>query len=397
MEIRKITEAERRTVSGLYRYAFGGWTDEVPEDSGGWTPPDETLGVFDEGKLVSAMTVVRFQQSVRGVLKGMGGIAGVASYPEGRRQGRIRELFKAAFLEMRQRNLPVSMLSAFKRSFYAQFGYVTADCSPLAKTSARNLASAVRVKSGIDWEFERLRAIDAKETFLDFVQKIAPSRYHGFVTKPDISDQVWKWRNANALVVLAKAQGALQAVARYRIKLTPAEEEPIQSIVVHEMYWRTLDARDALFSYFARHADQMATITFYVPFTEHFEQWFPDAWWELRLWESWMVRVVDVEQALLDLPGTPSGSLVVHVSDDFCDWNTCTYRLKAEGGRIQVKRGGTSPRARFSIEGLSALVYGTLPLEEIEHKGWATVEAPEDRELLLQWFPPRPIFNAYGF
>jgi predicted acetyltransferase len=397
MEIRKITEAERRTVAGLYRYAFGGWTDEVPEDSAGWTPPDVTFGLFDEGKLISALTVVRFQQSVRSVLKGMGGIAGVASHPEGRRQGRIRELFKAAFLEMRQQSLPVSMLSAFKRSFYGRFGYVTADCSPLVRTSTQNLAPAMKTKSGIDWEFERVRAVDAKEVFLGFVQEIAPSRYHGFVLKPDITERVWKWRNADALVVLVKAKGALQALARYRIRLTPTEDDPIQSIVVREMYWRTLDARDALFSYFARHADQMQTITFYVPFGESFEQWFPDATWEIRLWETWMVRVVDVEHTLQDLPATPSASLVVQVSDDFCDWNNGTYKLKAETGRIQVKRGGTGPRARFSIEGLSALVYGTLSLEEIEHKGWATIEAPDVRQLLQQWFPAKPIFNAYGF
>jgi predicted acetyltransferase len=397
MEIRKITETEHRTLFGLYRYAFGGWVDEVPEDSGGWTPPDATFGLFDEGKLVSAMTVVRFEQSTRGVLKGMGGIAGVASYPEGRRQGRIRELFRAAFLEMQQSKLPISMLSAFKRSFYAQFGYITVDCSPMVKTAARNLVSAMTVKSGTDWEFERLRAIDAKDVFLRFVQEIAPPRYHGFVLKPDITDQVYKWRNTNALTVLVKAKGPLQAVARYRIKLTPGDPEPTQSIVVHEMYWRTLEARDALFSYFARHADQMTTVTFYVPFGERFEQWFPDASWEMELWETWMARVVDVADALQGLPATPSGSLGFQTTDDFCDWNSGIYKLKAEEGHLHVKRGGPRPRLRLAIEGLSALVYGTLPLEELEYKGWMRGATPEDRELLKQWFPVQPFFSAYGF
>ena len=397
MEIRKITEAERPTVARLLRYAFGGWTDEIAEESVSGIEPNETFGLFDQGKLVSTIAVIHFQQSLRGALKGMGGIGAVASYPEGRRHGHIRQLFREAFREMRQEDLPVSMLSAFKRSYYAQFGYVTADCSPLVRTSIRNLASATNVKSGVDWEFERVRAVDAKEVFLRFVQEVGPSRYHGFVLKSDVTDRVWKGRNANALVLLVKAKGELQALARYRIKLTPAEDEPVQSIVVHEMYWRSLDARDALFSYFARHADQMSTITFYVPFGASFEQWFPDAAWDIRLRETWMVRVVDVEHALQDLPATGSASIVVEVSDDFCDWNNGTYRLKAESGRIQVKRGGTSPRARFSIEGLSALVYGTLPLEEIEHKSWATIAAPDDGQLLQQWFPAKPIFNAYDF
>lgn len=43
---------------------------------------------------------------------------------------------------------------------------------------------------------------------------------------------------------------------------------------------------------------------------------------------------------------------------------------------------GASGDARFSIEGLSALVYGTMPLEEIEYRGWG--EVPGSSRQILQ-------------
>jgi hypothetical protein len=52
--------------------------------------------------------------------------------------------------------------------------------------------------------------------------------------------------------------------------------------------------------------------------------------------------------------------------------------------------------ARFSIEGLSALVYGIMPLEEIEYMGWGEVRG-SSRQILQRWFPVQPIHNAFEF
>ena len=398
MEIRKITDGELEEAAWLHRYAFGAWSDEKKEDWVAWLRPEDTIGLFDDGKLVSTVVVTPFQQSVRGVLKGMGGIGAVASYPEARRKGYVRNLFRAAFADMHERGLPVSMLSAFKRSFYAQFGYAPANTSPLVKTSAKSLRSGLDLKMHDELSVERVRAVDAKDSFTEFVQDFCPARYHGFVLKRDISDAYWKLRNKDLVLALVKDKERVQGLARYRIKSVPTEipGEGEQSIFVHEMYWRSLAARDALLRFFASHVDQMENITFYVPFWELFEHWFPDANWSMHSWQAWAVRVIDAENALRGLPAQGPGRVVIGVADEFCDWNNGTLKLSAGDGKLAVEHVSTSADARFSIEGLSALVYGTIPLEEIEYMGWGEVRGAS-RQILQRWLPVQPIHNAFDF
>jgi len=398
LEIRKITDGELEETAWLHRYAFGGWSDEKKEDWIAWLKAEDTVGLFDGGKLVSTVVITPFQQSVRGVLKGMGGIAAVASYPEARRKGYVRDLFKTAFADMHERGLPVSMLSAFKRSFYAQFGYVTANTSPLVKTSVKSLRPGLDLKVHDKLSVERVRAVDAKDSFIEFVQEFCPSRYHGFVLKTDISDVYWRLRNKDLVLALVKDKERVQGLARYRIKSVPTEipGDGEQSMFVHEMYWRNLAARDALLRFFASHVDQMENITFYLPFWELFEHWFPDANWSMRSWQAWAVRVVDAENALRDLPAQGTGRVVIDIADEFCEWNNGTLRLTAGDGRLGVEHVSTSVDAKFSIEGLSALVYGTIPLEEIEYMGWGEVRG-SSRQILQRWFPVQPIHNAFDF
>jgi predicted acetyltransferase len=290
------------------------------------------------------------------------------------------------------------MLSAFKRSFYGHFGYVPANTSPLVKTSAQSLRSGLDLKIDSELSVERIRAVDAKDLFNDFVHEFCPSRYHGFVLKTDISDAYWKLRNKDAILALIRDRAGVQALARYRIKGVPTEipGDNEQSVFVHEMYWRSLPARDALLRFFASHFEQVENVTFFLPFGELFEHWFPDAEWSMRMYQAWAVRVVDAENALEGLPAQGTGRVVMDVTDEFCKWNNGTIRLSASDGKLVVEPSGASAEARFSIEGLSALVYGTMPLEEIEYMGWGEVHG-SSRQILQRWFPVQPIHNAFEF
>ena len=69
---------------------------------------------------------MRTQQSVRGVLKGMGGISMVCTFPEARMKGYVRSIMQSAFLEMKETGLSVSMLEPFRETFYVRLGYVPA-------------------------------------------------------------------------------------------------------------------------------------------------------------------------------------------------------------------------------------------------------------------------------
>ncbi len=46
---------------------------------------------------------------------------------------------------------------------------------------------------------------------------------------------------------------------------------------------------------------------------------------------------------------------------------------------------------------ISSLVYGTLPLEELEFQGEITISESWARHALERWFPPKPLYNVIYF
>ena len=71
--------------------------------------------------------------------------------------------------------------------------------------------------------------------------------------------------------------------------------------------------------------------------------------------------------------------------------------LKADSGKLLINKNAANPDVKLTIEGLSALVYGTLSLNEIEYKGWLKITDLTIKKTLKQWFPPIPIYSAFGY
>lgn len=399
VEIRRITEQERREIGNLRKYSFTSWSDEETKDEVLTTIiPEETLGLFEDGKLVSTLELLSLQQSIRGIIKSMGGIAGVATYPEARRKGYVGELMRAIIVEMKKQNMPVSMLAPFKESFYGRFGYIKANSHVNVKTPLAGLRKALDAEIGGDWEVERVRAVEAKEPFLKFIMDIAPSRYHGIVLAPKIKDAVWKRRNKDALIIFVKQKNSVKAMARYRTKNYIYGSQPSE-LVVHEMYWRNLAARNVLFTFLAKHTDQIEHIVMQLPFGVNFQQWFTDsmAKYEMSMFLPWMVRVIDVKNALTDLPSSGTAEITIQVSDPNCKWNNGLFTIQSKDNRLKVRKGSGTPNVKMTIEGISALVYGTLPVEELEFKGWLELSDKKTGITLQQWFPVIPIHNAFHY
>ncbi len=135
MEIKKIKAENIEQVRELHVYCTGRqWTDTKPaKDELSFYTPDEILGMFDEEKLVAMIRNYTFNQSVRGVIKKMGGVSHVATFPEYRLQGYVKDLIKSAFIDMKEKNQSISLLHPFKESFYNSFGYVGTNDNLLVK------------------------------------------------------------------------------------------------------------------------------------------------------------------------------------------------------------------------------------------------------------------------
>ncbi|MEL6397680.1 MAG: GNAT family N-acetyltransferase [Cyanobacteria bacterium J06626_4] len=400
MEIRKIALDEKVEFWALLKYCLtsGSNDDPITASDVSWITLDEAFAVFIDGTIVSTLRNIIFKQSIRGVLKDMGGIAAVATAPEYRRQGHIKALMKAAFEDMKQKGQVVSALHPFKESFYAAYGYVTTNTWIDVKIPSHSIAHYLDGVRPLDsnWQFERVKAIDVKTEVLSFVTQLKTIP-HGLVIDPDRSDEVWQSYHRNSRVVFVKKDGKTQAIAKY----TKKGHLETGEIVIREMYWQNLEARDKLFGFFALHQDDCPYIWMRVPFGTNFRAWLRDAMtpFETKIYyRPMMVRVMDVEKAVESLPAPVEGKISFTLQDSYCNWNAGDYQLIAQSGQLKAIRAkDNSRKILMKIEGLSALVYGALSIQEVVHRGWLTGLDEKTTEILGRWFPTTPVYNPYYF
>lgn len=84
---------------------------------------EDTLIAMVDGQPASNLQLMPHRVVLRGVAYDINYVSGVATLPEFRHRGLVRELFGAAFLEMKRRKQAFSLLVPFNYEFYEKFGY----------------------------------------------------------------------------------------------------------------------------------------------------------------------------------------------------------------------------------------------------------------------------------
>ncbi|HZG76641.1 MAG TPA: GNAT family N-acetyltransferase, partial [Paenibacillus sp.] len=85
--------------------------------------PRQQWGAFVDGTLAAKYTLLDFETWIHGVKFAMGGLAGVATWPDYRRQGLVAKLLAHSLETMRARGQTVSFLHPFSFPFYRKFGW----------------------------------------------------------------------------------------------------------------------------------------------------------------------------------------------------------------------------------------------------------------------------------
>ncbi len=404
VELRKIRDDEFIDSQNLSKYAFGFWSDDELKSNDreryGFDP-DENIVAFVDGKMAAKVRNRPFEQMIRGVMKPMGGVAAVATYPQYRRRGYIRQLMLAAFADMRQKGQVVSALYPFRENFYTQFGYATLNNYLTPSVELSTLAHYLPLlKQDEDkWGIEHYRARDVQGEWLDFSREMA-SKYHGSVyfSKP-LAEPYWQRMVKDQHVVFLKENGRYLAAARFLIKGYMDTGE----LHVRDWHWQTLAARDRLFAYLATHADATPTLKFPAPYGTNFHSWIRQPTTEIKAKIGFVVlmgRVIDVVGAMADLPAVVDGRIVIEVEDEQCNWNNGRYELVGDNGRLHATPTQKPAVCKSSILGLSAMIYGSLSIDELRYRGWLTGNVPafeSATELLHKWFPPKIAFNINTF
>ncbi|MGD8717532.1 MAG: GNAT family N-acetyltransferase [Candidatus Zixiibacteriota bacterium] len=397
MQIRKINDDERAEFVRISRYAFGDWSDEeVKEAELEWADPRFIIGVFEDGRMAAALKCFTADQSVRGVVKRMGGVSCVVTTPPYRNRGFAREVMQAAFEDMRERGLDVSMLRPFRETFYGKLGYASTSSHMTVSIPAVALGRWLRYEPGPGWSLDVAPTRDVLDEVQAFWRDEVMPRHHGMVRITEASAGEWGFWTKDKLVARAVQDGKTRGLIRYKKTAFGAEGK----LDAAEFFWTDDASRELLLHYLARHRDQVAEVKLRLPYGINFQSWLEDVPRRIDaevFHLPWMVRLMDITSALTGLPAAEAGEIKFAVADDQCPWNARAYRLWCDGETLQVKPHEDEPALSLHIRGISALAYGALDTAELARRGWLSGASEAEAALLDTWFPPLVLYNPVDF
>lgn len=355
IEIRTLEQQEVAESLALSQFAFQyELSEEEQEQRSSWTDPKEIWGYFIEGKLAAKLQINQFRTWLNGQQYAMGGIAGVATWPEYRRNGMVAKLLHEALKVMKEQGQTVSFLSPFKFEFYRKYGWETyidylkyeIPTDKLPKFQASEGSSIVRVTK--EWEL------------LNPIYEQYAVQFNGMLKR----DANW-WNNRlfrnkkGTIALYVNPQGERTGYVFYQVKEFTA--------TIHEMVFLDEDARRGLWKFIADHDSMISKVEVKAPSDDQLPFLVHDPKFRQEKITYFSSRIVDVEAFVRQYRFEPRRDvepIYLRIADSHAGWNDGIFQLQFtdNGEKAQVTKlaEGEQPADKYvlscSIQTLTALL-----------------------------------------
>lgn len=311
MDIRQLHPEEFDASMNLSEYAFQYKLPSAKRaEAKSRFKPERVWGAFVEGELEAKLTLLPLQVYIQGRVVPMGGIAGVATWPENRRQGHVAKLLTHTLETMNKAGQTLSFLHPFLIPFYRKFGFEVY-CEykkytiPVAKFPK---------KTEVDGKVRR----NVKEIgILDQLYNQFAMRYNGTLKR----DNDW-WENSvlddeGQNAVFYSSTGVPKGYILYRVEN--------RELVIDEFVYMNEQARQGLWTFLANH-DSMVTGAKLklVPSDDMLPFLLPDPRIEQESYPYFMGRIVNAKAFIESYSFREHSSpekYVVYIEDQYAPWN----------------------------------------------------------------------------
>ncbi|WP_435144445.1 GNAT family N-acetyltransferase [Halobaculum sp. P14] len=305
-----------------------------------------------------------FSMRLRGDVHDVGGVSAVASPPEHRRSGLVREMLGALHEELRDGGVAFAALWPFKYEFYARMGYARVSAYSRTTVDVDALSAAAPKPAG---EFVRLRPDDWER--LDAVYDAAATEPLAF----DRTEDWWRCRvfqswESDPFVYGWERDGDLRGYVVYAVD----EDDGDRTLAVREHAAVDAAARGHLLRFCWTHDSQVDRVRLGGNATDWLFDLLDDpAAADTTVKPGAMLRVVDVPAALtaVDYPDGADVDVALDVTDGGCPWNDDAFRLSVADGDADCGRTDGSPDATLGIGALSRLVVGSHAADRLATLG----------------------------
>lgn len=348
MTIQQLTDREFEQAFQLSCYAFQMEESEEFRASAKVSWNESTsYGEVSNGEVLAALNLLPFRVNIHGKAMHMGGIAGVASYPEQRRKGLIKQLMAYSLKDMREKGQLLSYLAPFSVHFYRKFGWEMAFDEVTYKLERTQLPKPTPLLEGqierVPFSDKRIRAV--------YESKVS----HGMLIRED-----WWWKSLErkyskyTTALYTDQSGTPISYIVYQVKNRHFETE--------ELVYTDPRGLDAILSFIGQHDSMIHSAEITTTASEHLSYVLPDPKTKADIVPYFMARIVDVQAFFAEFPFVDSedGSYVLQIEDHFAEWNHETFSLSLTNGKAssEVSTDTEEPAIKMSIQTLSGLMLG---------------------------------------
>ncbi|WP_142950969.1 GNAT family N-acetyltransferase [Bacillus toyonensis] len=358
MNVIQLQEDKFREALRLSEYAFQYKVNEerLQQQITRMKESHEIYGIMEGEDLAAKLHLIPFHIYIGKEIFKMGGVAGVATYPEYRRSGYVKELLQHSLQTMKKDGYTVSMLHPFSVSFYRKYGWEL--CADLLVCHMTK--SDLVMKKQVNGTVKRFN----KENHPEEVEKL----YETFAERVSgmlVREKNWWLQVVYDDLALAIYYDENKTAAGYMLykienyKMTVEEFVPLHN-----------EARNGLWNFICQHNSMIKELEMTVSENEPLLYTLQEPRVKTEVKPYFMGRIVDVEQFLKQYEfnwNDVQQEVILHITDSFAPWNNVVVRLANH--ELTIVEEATEKGIKLDINALSTIMFGykrPLELNELE-------------------------------
>lgn len=358
MNVIQLKEDKFREALRLSEYAFQYKVDEerLQQQLTKMKESHEIYGIMEGEDLAAKLHLIPFHIYIGKEKFKMGGVAGVATYPEYRRSGYVKELLQHSLQTMKKDGFTVSMLHPFAVTFYRKYGWEL--CANLLVCHLTK--SDLVMKKQVNGTVKRFN----KENHPEEVEKLYETfaeRFSGMLVR----NEKWWLQAVYEDLTLAIYYDENKTAAGYMLykienyKMTVDEFVPLHN-----------EARNGLWNFICQHDSMIKELEMTVSENEQLLYTLQEPRVKTEIKPYFMGRIVDVEQFLKQYElnwNNVQQEVILHITDSFAPWNNVSVRLA--NYEIAIIEEPMDKGINLDINALSTILLGykrPLELNELE-------------------------------
>lgn len=379
MTIRRLTAADLEESAALSQFAFQyELSDAELAERKQREKPEHTWGYFKNNQLAAKMKIIPLEIFIHGKVFAMGGVASVATWPEHRRQGMVKQLLTHGLKEMKKNGQSVSLLHPFSFAYYRKYGWEHIFDRKEYTVKKEQFPRF----NDIQGTMRRTQLNDDLQLLNEVYEQYA-RQFNGTLKRTDD----W-WRHHSAL----KDKKAIVAVYDDRNR-TPkgyiAYKVKNNIMTIHELVHLDENARRGLWQFISHHDSMVNEVTLIAPADDGLSFILQEPRIDQHIQPYFMGRIVDVQTFLEQYPFhqcQAADDSVLHIEDPYAPWNHRPFHIRFDKqGRANVtplertntNLGLAKQGIRCDIQTFSAMLLGYRRPSTLYDIGRLTGEADD--------------------